>query len=230
MENYNHIVNIIALTMGVAWASGINLYAALLMLGLMAVNGAITLPPDLQVLAHPAVIGAAGLMYLIEFFTDKIPGVDTTWDTLHTFIRIPAGAILAAGAVGQVDPALAVAAGILGGTVAAGSHVVKAGTRVLVNTSPEPVSNWALSITEDVVVLGGLWAALQHPGIFLVFFALFTLMSIWLIPRLWRGIKHLFRWLANLFGRTANGPFAGSSHSDMPQQKLLSDTKHSPPD
>jgi hypothetical protein len=230
MDSYSQIINIIALTMGVAWASGINLYAALLMLGLMAINGAITLPPDLQVLAHPAVIGAAGLMYLVEFFTDKVPGVDTTWDTLHTFIRIPAGAILAAGAVGQVDPALAVAAGILGGTVAAGSHAVKAGTRVLVNTSPEPFSNWALSITEDIVVLGGLWAALQHPAIFLVLFALFVLMSIWIIPRLWRGIKQLFRWLTNASDDTARKPPMPPPSPGIQQQKILPPAEHSPPD
>jgi hypothetical protein len=197
MDSPGQIANIIALTMGVAWASGINLYAAMLMLGLMAINGAIHLPPDLQVLAHPWVMGAAGLMYLIEFFTDKMPGVDTAWDTLHTFIRIPAGAILAAGAVGQVDPAMTVAAGILGGTLSAGTHAVKAGTRVMVNTSPEPFSNWVLSISEDLVVIGGIWAAVQHPWFFLVFLGLFLLVAIWMIPRLWRGIQFLFRRLTN---------------------------------
>nr|WP_319588860.1 DUF4126 domain-containing protein [uncultured Desulfobulbus sp.] len=163
----------------------------------MAVNGAIHLPPDLQVLAHPWVMGAAGLMYLIEFFADKVPGVDTAWDTLHTFIRIPAGAILAAGAVGQVDPAVTVAAGILGGTLSAGTHAVKAGTRVMVNTSPEPFSNWVLSISEDLVVIGGIWAAVQHPWFFLVFLGLFLLVAIWMIPRLWRGIQFVFRRLTN---------------------------------
>ena len=197
MDSPGQIANIIALTMGVAWASGINLYAAMLMLGLMAINGAIHLPPDLQVLAHPWVMGAAGLMYLVEFFTDKVPGVDTAWDTLHTFIRIPAGAILAAGAVGQVDPAMTVAAGILGGTLSAGTHAVKAGTRVMVNTSPEPFSNWVLSISEDLVVIGGIWAAVQHPWFFLVFLSLFLLVAIWMIPRLWRGIQFLFRRLTN---------------------------------
>lgn len=197
MDSPGQIANIISLTLGVAWASGINLYAAMLMLGLMAINGAIHLPPDLQVLAHPWVMGAAGLMYLIEFFADKVPGVDTAWDTLHTFIRIPAGAILAAGAVGQVDPAMTVAAGILGGTLSAGTHAVKAGTRVMVNTSPEPFSNWVLSISEDLVVIGGIWAAVQHPWFFLVFLSLFLLVAIWMIPRLWRGIQFLFRRLTN---------------------------------
>jgi hypothetical protein len=201
MDSPGQIANLIALTMGVAWASGINLYAAMLMLGLMAMNGAIHLPPDLQVLAHPWVIGAAGLMYLIEFFTDKVPGIDTAWDTLHTFIRIPAGAILAAGAVGQVDPAMTLAAGILGGTVSAGAHAVKAGTRVMVNTSPEPFSNWVVSISEDLVVLGGLWAAVRHPWVFLVFVGLFLLVAVWMIPRLWRSIKQLYRRLTNRVDR-----------------------------
>lgn len=204
MDSPGQIANLIALTMGVAWASGINLYAAMLMLGLMAMNGAIQLPPDLQVLAHPWVIGAAGLMYLIEFFADKVPGIDTAWDTLHTFIRIPAGAILAAGAVGQVDPAMTLAAGILGGTVSAGAHAVKAGTRVMVNTSPEPFSNWALSISEDLVVLGGLWAAVRHPWVFLVFVGLFLLMAVWMIPRLWRSIKQLYRRLTKRVDRAPN--------------------------
>ena len=197
MDSTGQIANIIALTMGVAWASGINLYAAMLILGLMAMNGMMYLPSDLQVLAHPWVISAAGLMYLIEFFADKVPGVDTAWDTLHTFIRIPAGAILAAAAVGQADPAITLAAGILGGTVSAGAHALKAGTRIMANTSPEPFSNWAFSISEDLVVFGGLWTAAQHPWFFLFLFGLFLLVSICLIPRLWRGIKQLFRRRSN---------------------------------
>ncbi|MGB5985832.1 MAG: DUF4126 domain-containing protein [Desulfobacterales bacterium] len=232
MESYGQIVNIIALTMGAAWASGINLYAALLVLGLMGMNGMINLPPDLQVLAHPMVVGAAGLMYVVEFFADKVPGVDTTWDTLHTFIRIPAGAILAAGAVGQVDPVMAVVAGILGGTVAAGAHAVKAGTRVLVNVSPEPFSNWTLSVTEDVLVIGGLWTAVQHPWLFLFFLGIFILASIWVIPRLWRGIKSLFRWLAKILGMqgpTPNKPGMPPA-SVAPKKELLPDPQGTLPE
>ena len=193
MDSLDQITSIIALTMGVAWASGINLYAAILMLGLMGLNGTVQLPADLQILAHPWVIGAAGLMYLVEFVTDKIPGLDTLWDTLHTFIRIPAGAILAVGAVGQVDPAMITAAAILGGTVSAGTHAVKAGSRVMVNTSPEPVSNWTLSISEDLAVIAGIWAAVQYPWVFLAGFLLFIVAAIWLIPRIWRGITSLVR-------------------------------------
>jgi hypothetical protein len=187
--------------MGVAWASGINLYATILVLGLLGATGNMTLPPDLEVLAHPAVIAAAGFMYLVEFVADKIPGVDTGWDTFHTFIRIPAGALLAAGAVGDVNPAIALAAAIIGGGMAAGTHATKSGTRVLINTSPEPVTNWTASIVEDVVVIGGLWTALNHPWVFLVFLIGFIVLMIWLLPKLWRGIKRVFGLLRNLFRR-----------------------------
>ena len=128
------IAQTIALTMGVAWASGINLYAAILMLGVMGATGNMALPADLQILTDPMVMGAAGFMYFVEFFTDKVPGVDTAWDGLSTFIRIPAGAILAAGVMGDVGPAAQLAAAIAGGTLTAGTHATKAGTRVLINT------------------------------------------------------------------------------------------------
>lgn len=211
MDGFDQITSIIALTMGVAWASGINLYAAILMLGLMGLNGTVQLPADLQILAHPWVISAAGLMYAVEFVTDKIPGLDTLWDSLHTFIRIPAGAILAVGAVGQIDPAVTVAAAILGGTVSAGTHAVKAGSRAMVNTSPEPLSNWTLSISEDLVVIAGIWAAVQHPWLFLVFFGLFILIAIWLLPRIWRGCKYIFQRLKKLTGHRRHRPSSDSS-------------------
>jgi len=196
MEQYQHIVNVIAMAMGVAWASGINLYATLLTLGVLGITGHMTLPPDLQILSDPLVIAAAALMFMVEFVADKMPGVDTGWDSIHTFIRIPAGALLAAGAIGQVDPALSLAAAIVGGAIAAGTHVTKAGTRVLVNASPEPFSNWVLSIGEDLLVVGGLWTALQHPWLFLGLLGLFVLLMIWLLPKLWRGIKKVFGYLA----------------------------------
>lgn len=194
------IVSTIALTMGVAWASGINLYAAILMLGFMGNAGQIDLPPDLHVLMEPGVMMAAGFMYFVEFFADKTPGVDTAWDTLHTFIRIPAGAMLAAGAVGDVAPGAELMALILGGGLAAGTHFTKAGTRVMINTSPEPFSNWTASITEDLMVIGGLWAALQHPVLFLVLITLFILLMIWLLPKIWRGIKRIAGKIAGWFG------------------------------
>jgi hypothetical protein len=192
MENYQELIGIIALTMGASWASGINLYAALLVLGIGGSTGNIALPETLAVLQDPMVIGAAGLMYAVEFFADKTPGVDTGWDGIHTFIRIPAGALLASSAVGDVTPALEMTAGILGGGVAAATHATKAGTRVLINTSPEPFSNWFASITEDLSVLGGLWLALNHPLLFLILLAVFLILLVWLLPKLWRGVKLIF--------------------------------------
>ncbi len=194
------ITQTIALTMGVAWASGINLYATLLVLGYMGITGNIDLPPDLQVLMDPVVMIAAGLMYCIEFFADKVPGVDTGWDTLHTFIRIPAGAMLAAGAVGDVGTGAQLAAGLVGGTLATGTHATKAGSRVLINTSPEPVTNWFTSLGEDVAVILGLWTALENPVLFLVLLAVFIVLMIWLLPKIWRGLRKLFAWLRQRLG------------------------------
>lgn len=199
MDSYQQVISTIALTMGAAWASGINLYATIAVLGILGATGNVTLPSQLLVLQSPLVIGCAGLMFLVEFFADKTPGVDTGWDTIHTFIRIPAGVILAASAVGDVSPALVVAAGILGGTVAATSHMVKAGSRVVINTSPEPFSNWAASLFEDFLVIGGLFTALHYPLLFLVLFVLFLLLAVWLIPKLWRAIRFLGRKLRSVF-------------------------------
>lgn len=192
MENYQELIGVIALTMGASWASGINLYAALLVLGIGGSTGNIALPETLTVLQDPMVIAAAGLMYAVEFFADKTPGVDTGWDGIHTFVRIPAGALLASSAVGDVTPAVEIAAGLLGGGVTAATHATKAGTRVLINTSPEPFSNWVASITEDLGVFGGLWLALNHPVLFLVIFVVFLILLIWLLPKLWRGVKMVF--------------------------------------
>lgn len=207
MEEYNQIITVIAMSMGVAWASGINLYATILMLGLMGSTGNIDLPPDLQVLSDPMVIGAAGFMYCVEFFADKIPGVDTGWDAMHTFIRVPAGAMLAAGAVGDVSSAAEIAAGILGGGMALTTHSFKAGSRVLINTSPEPVTNWTASISEDIAVFAGLWTALNYPVLFVVLMFIFIILMIWLLPKLWKGIKSIFKALARFFsGKKLNEP------------------------
>jgi hypothetical protein len=206
MENYDALLATLALTMGASWASGINLYAALLVLGLGGATGNIDLPPALQMLQDPLVIGAAGLMYAVEFFADKIPGVDSGWDTLHTFVRIPAGALLAAGAVGDVTPAIEISAGILGGGLAATSHATKAGSRLLINTSPEPFTNWGASFTEDLMVFGGLWAALNYPLVFLGFLIVFLLMVIWMLPKLWRLIKTVFRKVGEWLGLVEKKP------------------------
>lgn len=221
MEQLDQISRIIALSMGAAWACGINLYAAILVLGLLGASGNMALPPDLQILTSPLVLSAAGIMYLVEFFTDKIPAVDTSWDALHTFIRIPAGALLAAGTVGDISPALALAAGIVGGGIAAGTHAAKSGTRVIVNTSPEPFSNWAVSIGEDIVVVVGLWTALQHPILFTLLLICFILLLIWLLPKLWRGIKTVFRSILKLFGRKEPSFDPDSSAGSKPEETRL---------
>ncbi|EGV51316.1 DUF4126 domain-containing protein [Candidatus Endoriftia persephone] len=196
-------IEILALTLGAGWAAGINLYAAVFMLGYLGATGDIILPPGLEVLSDPLVMGVAGIMYCIEFFADKTPGVDTGWDVLHTFVRIPAGAILAAGAASgfEVSEAAQLAAALAGGTLAAGSHLTKASSRVLINTSPEPVTNWAASIAEDLVVIGGLWTALHYPLTFLVLLALFILLVAWLLPKIWRTLKKLIHRLGELFRR-----------------------------
>ena len=196
----------LALAGGLAWASGIRLYATIFIVGLLARLGYLSLPDQLVVLQHTWVLTAAGIMVLGEFFADKVPGFDSLWDAVHTFIRIPAGAMLAAGAVGDVTPALAVAAGLVGGSVTAATHATKAGTRMLINTSPEPFSNWFASIGEDLAVFAGLWAALAHPVIFLILLFLFLLALWWLLPKVWRGVKAVFRKIASLFGRRPENP------------------------
>ena len=190
----------VTLAMGAAWASGINLYAAVFMLGYLGATGNIALPPELQVLSDPLVLMAAGFMYCVEFFADKTPGVDTGWDAIHSFIRIPAGAALAAGAVAEVGPAAEIAALLIGGGLAASTHATKAGSRVLINTSPEPFSNWAASIAEDLTVIGGLWVALNYPWLFLAALVIFVLFIAWLLPKLWRGIKAVASRIARFFG------------------------------
>ncbi len=199
MEQLEQIVSILSITVGVGWASGINLYATLLTLGILSHTGHMALPQELQIVADPLVIMAAAMMYTIEFIADKIPGVDTGWDVLHTFIRIPAGAMLAAATVGEMTPAIQLAAAIAGGGMAMTTHATKAGSRVMINTSPEPFSNWLASIGEDIVVILGLWTAIQHPWVFLALLLAFLLLAIWLLPKLWAAIKATFRSIKKLF-------------------------------
>lgn len=200
MNDYDTLLQTLALTASTAWASGINLYATVAALGLAGALGYVDLPPGLAVVQDPLVILAAGGMYCVEFLADKIPGVDTAWDAMHTFVRIPAGALLAAGAIGEVTPALSVAAALLGGGITAATHSVKAGSRALINTSPEPFSNVAASVTEDVAVFAGLWLALKQPLAFMIAFGLFLLALIWIGPRLWRGTQILYRKLGHWLG------------------------------
>lgn len=216
-------VQAISLMLGVGWASGINLYAAVLVLGWLGASGQADLPDGLAIVSEPPVMLAAGFMYAVEFFADKIPGVDSAWDLLHTFIRIPAGALLAAGAAQGLDigPAAEFIGLLTGGGLAATSHAAKAGSRALINTSPEPVSNWTASVSEDLAVVGGLWTAVNHPSIFVVLLILFLALAIWLLPKIWRGLKRLFHKLGLLFGRKS---------PDSSRQQTNAHTLEPPPD
>ena len=192
----HEVVAAIAVALGAGWASGLNAYAAVLVLGLVQQFGLVALPADLQPLASPWVIGAAAILFALNFFADKIPYVDSINDILQTFVRVPAGALLAYGAAGGLSPEVAIIAGLLGGTLAAGTHVAKSGTRALLNTSPEPFSNIAASLTEDVSVIGGLAIAFAFPITFLCLLALFVGLLIWLLPKLLRLAATPFRRLA----------------------------------
>ncbi len=187
----------LAVALGSAWGSGINLYATVLVLGGLDAFGVVDLPDSMAPLSSTWVLAAAALLYFVEFFADKIPGVDSVWDMIHTFIRIPAGALLAAGAAGGLDflpEDLQTVAGLVGGgAIAAGTHAAKAGTRAVINASPEPFTNWGMSLFEDVLVFGGLALAVFNPFVFVIGLGLFLLLLIWLVPKIWRGIIRFFR-------------------------------------
>ena len=186
----------LAVGLGASWASGFNPYATVLVLGGAQRLGLATLPPDLAVVSSPWVMAAAALLFALNFFADKIPFVDSLNDALHTFVRIPAGALLAFGAAGGTGPEIATIAGLLGGTLAAGSHIAKTGSRALINTSPEPFSNIAASVAGDSMVIGGLILALTHPITFLCLLALFVVALVWLLPKLVRLALLPFRRMA----------------------------------
>ena len=202
-------LQLIALATALGWASGIRLYAVLFIVGAVGYLGWFDLPQHLQILAHPMVLAASGFMVFVEFFADKIPGVDTVWDVVHTVIRIPAGAALAAGVFGDSPPAWTMAAAIVGGTLAAGSHFTKAGTRAVINTSPEPVSNWIASFGEDLLAGGLVYLALAYPLAALVVVLVLVALSLWLLPKLWRFVRAIVerigRWAANASAGSAPG-------------------------
>lgn len=182
-----------ALASGLAWASGFRLYATVCVLGLLGRFHYVQLPQALAILSHPAVIGVAGILMLVEFLADKIPYIDSAWDAIQTFVRIPAGALLAMGAIQSVDPVIVTLAGLLGGSLAGVTHATKAGARALINTSPEPVSNIATSFGEDGLWLSGGWLALAHPVVFVGMLLLLILAMLWMLPKLWRGITLVLR-------------------------------------
>ncbi|MBN8482067.1 MAG: DUF4126 domain-containing protein [Xanthomonadales bacterium] len=187
------IVSQWALAAGLAWASGFRLYAAVFIVGLLGRYDVLELPAALAVVEHPWVLIASGIMLCGEFLADKIPAFDSVWDALNTFIRIPAGAFLAWGALGDATPAAQFAAALVGGFISGGTHVFKSGGRVLLNSSPEPVSNWTASFSEDGLLLAGLWLAIAHPWAFLVVLVLFLAVVAWLLPKLFRLFARVFR-------------------------------------
>ena len=184
----NHLPEL-AMSAAMAWGAGLRLYLVVFVVGLLGKLGYVPLPDTLKLLMNPLVLGAAGFMAFVEFFADKIPWLDSAWDAVHTFLRIPAGAALAAGMLGDSGEGVAMAAAIIGGTLTAGTHFGKAGTRAVANTSPEPFSNIGLSLAEDTMVAGGLALAMAHPIIFLVLLLIFVMALVVLIRFILKGLS-----------------------------------------
>ena len=183
------LISHLALAGGLSWASGLRLYLTVFVVGLLAKFGYIPLPDSLNILTNTIVLSVAGGLSMIEFLADKIPYVDSAWDSIQTFIRIPAGALLAMGAINSSDPVVATISALLGGTLAGATHATKAGSRALINTSPEPVSNVAASLTEESMLVTGGWLVFAHPAMFIGLLCGFIVLMFWLLPKLWRGIK-----------------------------------------
>lgn len=199
-------VSQLALAGGLAWASGIRLYVTVFVVGMLGRLGYLHLPEPLLVLQHTWVLTASGIMVLGEFLADKVPGLDSIWDAIHTFIRIPAGAFLAWGAMGESTPAAQTAAAILGGVITGGTHLAKSGGRAAINTSPEPLSNWTASFGEDGLVLGGLFLAITHPLVFLALLVLFLALVAWLLPKVLGYLTGVFRRPAAAESKTLPAP------------------------
>jgi hypothetical protein len=182
----------LAIAAALAWGAGLRAYAVIFAVGLAGAMGWIELPGHLDVLEQPLVLGASGFMTLVELFADKVPWVDSLWDAVHSFIRIPAGAALAAAVFGDSGAGVSVAAALLGGTLSAAVHATKAGTRAAINTSPEPFSNWTASLAEDAAVPLGLWLAVVQPWAFLALLVVFLVAAALLARIIWRGLKRAF--------------------------------------
>jgi hypothetical protein len=184
------VIAVLGRTLGFSFAAGVNLYATVAMLGLASRFGWVALPEQFDAFNNDYVIAAAVVMYLVEFFADKIPYVDTLWDMIHTAIRPVGGALVAVTTLGDASPAMQGLVALLGGTVAASSHLTKTSTRAMANTSPEPFSNWFLSLGEDIFVVGLAYLALQYPvaalivaSVLLVLIAVFAVVIIRTVRR-----------------------------------------------
>jgi hypothetical protein len=186
------IIQTLSLLVGSSFLSGWNAYATIGFLGLFGRLGWLQLPDSLQVITHPAIIAIALFLFLVEFIADKIPAVDSAWDAIHTFIRIPAGILLAYAAVGPVDPALKLAAGLLGGSLAFAAHATKSSMRALVNMSPEPFSNWILSFSQDGILLVLIWVMFHLPFLMLALVGLFVVFFFFFSRKIFRGFGKLF--------------------------------------
>ena len=194
----------VALAGGLAWASGIRLYATIFVAGMLGRFGYVHLPDGLLPLTDNWVLAVSGVLMLCEFLADKVPAFDSAWDAVHTFIRIPIGTLLAWGVFRDSGAGVQLAAALLGGALVAGTHFTKAGTRALINASPEPFSNWSASVGEDVSWLGGLYLMWQHPLVLLILLGLFVLLMCWMLPRIVRGLRALRQRLQRL-GSTLSG-------------------------
>lgn len=183
----------LSLALGSAWTSGINLYATVSVLGLLQKFAGVKLPGGLEALDNWWIIGIAGGLYIVEFAADKIPYVDSVWDVIHTFIRVPAGAVVAYAATSQLDPTVTISAALLGGGLALASHGTKAAARVTANLSPEPVSNWTLSIVEDIIAFVGTLLAVFAPILVAVILVLFLIGFLWFLPKIVRRLLRMFR-------------------------------------
>ena len=193
------LISTIAIAMGASWVSGINLYAAVATLGLLGRFAHLQLPGELEVLTTWWVIGVAVVLYVIEFVADKVPYVDSTWDVIHTFIRIPAGAVLAASAFGDFDRSIQVIALLLGGGLALSSHGTKAATRAMLNASPEPVSNWVASITEDIVAVLSIIASVFVPVLIFVIVGAGLVISFLVFRKILRFFRQVARSIRGWF-------------------------------
>ncbi|HKX84304.1 MAG TPA: DUF4126 domain-containing protein [Pyrinomonadaceae bacterium] len=189
----------LSLALGTAWTSGINLYATVSVLGLLQKFAGVKLPGGLDALDNWWVIGIAGGLYVIEFFADKVPYVDSVWDVVHTFIRVPAGAVVAYAATNQLDPSITIPATLLGGSFAFASHGTKAALRAGANLSPEPVSNWTLSVVEDVIAFVGSILAVFAPLIIAIVLVVFAIFFFWFFPKFFRAVKRIFNAIAAFF-------------------------------